>query len=173
MALTYCQPWITISIKMGSEVSFYIIVLLWVVRTIVLAFVAACLALLGIWVLDALTPNISERKRIGENPVSVGMFVAGFLILIGLAIHGIVTGPVLVGTGVLESIIDIRRLVLIVISFIVSLFLGIALLHIVDKLTPDISFGSIGDSPIAAGICVLGYLIFFGLIINAALTTPL
>jgi len=158
---------------MGSEVGFYIIVLLWVARTIVLTLVSALLAVLGIWVLDVLTPNYSERAIIGENPVSVGMFVAGFLVLIGLVIHGIVTGPVLVGTGTLESIIDIRRLVLVVISFIVSLFLGIALLYIVDKLTPKISFGKIGDSPIAAGIYVLGYLIFFGLIIHAALTTPL
>jgi hypothetical protein len=158
---------------MGSEVSLYVIVLLWIARTIILTFVCALLALLGLWVLDALTPNISERERIGENPVSVGMFVAGFLVLIGLAIHGTVTGPVLVGAGVLESIVEIRRLGLIFISFIVSLFLGIALLYIVDKLTPKISFGRIGETPIAAGIYELGYLIFFGLIIHAALTTPL
>jgi uncharacterized membrane protein YjfL (UPF0719 family) len=158
---------------MGSEVSFYVIVLLWVARTIILAFISTLLALLGIWMLDALTPNYSERKIIGKDPVAVGMFVAGFLVMIGLVIHGTVTGPVLVGAGTLESIIDIRRLALIVISFIISLFLGIALLCIVDKLTPKISFARIGESPVAAGIYVMGYLVFFGLIIHAALTTPL
>ncbi|MBM3175793.1 MAG: DUF350 domain-containing protein [Chloroflexi bacterium] len=158
---------------MGSEVSFYVIVLLWVARTVILAFVCALLALLGLWVLDVLTPSIRERERIGENPVSVGMFVAGFLILIGLAIHGTVTGPVLVGAGVLESLFDLRRLAVIFISFVISLLLGIVLLRIVDKLTPKISFISIGDSPIASGTYMLGYLVFFGLIIHAALTTPL
>jgi uncharacterized membrane protein YjfL (UPF0719 family) len=158
---------------MGSEVSFYVIVLFWVARTIVLAFISALLAVLGIWVLDVITPNIRERERIGENPVSVGMFVAGFLVLIGLAIHGAVTGPVLVGGGALESIIDLRRLALIIISFVISLILGIVLLMVLDKLTPKISFASIGKDSLASGIYMLGYLVFFGLIIHAALTTPL
>lgn len=159
--------------ELGLTTNFYIVVLLWVARTIILAFICALLAWLGVRVLDALTPHIPKRERIGENPVSVGMFIAGFFILIGLVIHGAVTGPVLIGAGVLESLIDPRRLGLIAISFIVSLFLGIALLRIIDKLTPKIPFGNIRESPIAVGIYILGYLIFFGLIIHAALTTPL
>lgn len=159
--------------ELGLATTFYIVVLLWVARTIILAFICAFLAWLGVRVLDALTPRIPKREKIGENPVSVGMFIAGFFILIGLVIHGTVTGPVIIGAGILESLIDPRRLGLIAISFIVSLFLGIALLRIIDKLTPKIPFGSIRESPIAVGIYMLGYLVFFGLIIHAALTTPL
>jgi hypothetical protein len=103
----------------------------------------------------------------------VGLFIAGFLILIGLVIHGAVTGPVLVGAGVWHSLIDPRRLGLIAISFFVSLLLGIALLYIIDKLTPKIPFGSVERSPVAVGIYVFGYLVFFGLIIHGALTMPL
>lgn len=159
--------------ELGLTTTFYVVVLLWVARTIILAFICAFLAWLGVRVLDALTPRIPQREKIGKNPVSVGMFIAGFFILIGLVIHGAVTGPVMIGAGLLESLIDPRRLGLIAISFVVSLFLGIALLHIINKLTPKIPFDSIRESPIAVGIYMLGYLIFFGLIIHAALTTPL
>lgn len=158
---------------MGSGISFYLVVLLWVARTVILAFVCALLAWLGIRVLDALTPSTHQRERIGENPISVGLFIAGFLILIGLVIHGAVTGPVLVGAGVWHSLIDPRRLGLIAISFFVSLLLGIALLYIIDKLTPKIPFDSVERNSVAVGIYVFGYLVFFGLIIHGALTMPL
>lgn len=159
--------------ELGPTTSFYVVVLLWVARTIILAFICAFLAWLGIRVLDALTPHIHKRESIGKDPVSVGLFIAGFFILVGLVIHGTITGPVIIGAGLLESLIDVRRLGLIAISFIVSLLLGIALFRIIDKVTPKIPFGSIRKSPIAVGIYVFGYLIFFGLIMHAALTTPL
>jgi len=159
--------------ELGSTTGFYIVVLLWVVRTIILAFVCAFLAWLGIRVLDVLTPHIHERESIGKDPVSVGLFVAGFFILVGLVIHGTITGPVIIGAGLLESLVDVRRLGVIAISFIVSLLLGIALFYIIDKLTPKIPFGSVRKNPIAVGIYVFGYLLFFGLIMHAALTTPL
>jgi len=158
---------------MGSGTSFYLVVLLWVARTVILAFVCALLAWLGIRVLDALTPSIRQRQRIGEDPISVGLFMGGFLILIGLVIHGAVTGPVLVGAGLWHSLIDPRRLGLIAISFFVSLLLGIALLHIIDKLTPKIPFGSVEQNSVAVGVYVFGYLVFFGLIIHGSLTMPL
>lgn len=153
--------------------AFYVVVLLWIARTVILTFICALLAWLGIKVLDALTPDIHERQRIGESPISVGLFMAGFLILLGLAIHGAVTGPILIGAGILESLLDPRRLGLLAISFFVSLLLGIALLRIIDRLTPRIPFGSVELDPVGVGIYVFGYLVFFGLIIHAALTMPL
>lgn len=153
--------------------SFYVVVLLWLARVIIWTFICALLAWLGIRILDAFTPHIHERERIGENPISVGLFMGGFLILVGLVIHGVVTGPIVVGGGLLESLIDPRRLGLVAISFLVGLLLGIALLSIVNKLTPKIPFLSVEQSPIAVGIYVFGYLVFFGLIIHAALIMPL
>jgi uncharacterized membrane protein YjfL (UPF0719 family) len=153
--------------------AFYVVVLLWLARVIIWTFICALLAWLGIRILDAFTPHIHERERIGENPISVGLFLGGFLILVGLVIHGVVTGPVVVGGGVLESLIDPRRLGLVAISFLVGLLLGIALLSIVNKLTPTIPVLSVEQSPIAVGIYVFGYLVFFGLIIHAALIMPL
>jgi len=150
--------------------AFYLIVLLWVGRVIIWTFICTLLAWLGIRVLDALTPHIHERQRIGESPISVGLFMAGFLILVGLVIHGVVTGPVVAGGGLLASLIEPRRLGLVAISFLVALLLGIAILRIMDKLTPKIPFVSVEQNPIAVGIYVFGYLVFFGLIIHSALT---
>jgi uncharacterized membrane protein YjfL (UPF0719 family) len=159
--------------EIGPVAPFHVIVLLWVARVIIWTFISALLAWLGIMALDALTPHIYERDRMGESPISVGLFMAGFLILIGLVIHGVVTGPVLIGGGLLASVIDPRRLGLVAITFIVALLLGVALLRIVDRLTPRIPFVSIQQKPVAVGIYVSGYLVFFGLILHGALVMPL
>ena len=159
--------------ELGPSAPFYVIVLLWMARVIIWTFICALLAWLGIRVLDALTPQIHERERIGENPISVGLFMAGFFILVGLVIHGVVTGPVVVGGGLLASLLDPRRLGLVAISFVVALLLGVALLRLMDKLTPKIPFLSVEQNPVAVGIYVFGYLVFFGLIIHGALVMPL
>lgn len=158
---------------MGIEATYLEVVLLWVGRTAILALVACLLAWLGISVLDVLTPGIRQRQRAGEHPVAVGLFVGGFMIMIGLVIHGVVTGPVLVGSGLLRSLVDPVRLGLIAVSFVVSLFLGILLLHVVDRLTPGIRFSSVDEDPLAVGVYVFGYLVFFGFILHGALTMPL
>jgi len=90
-----------------------------------------------------------------------------------LVIHGVLTGPVVVGGALLASLIDPRRLGLVAISFVVALLLGVALMRIVDRLTPKIPFLSVEQNPVAVGIYVFGYLIFFGLIIHGALVMPL
>ena len=159
--------------EIGPSVPFYVIVLVWVARVAIWTFICALLAWLGIRVLDALTPHINERQRTGENPISVGLFIAGFFILIGLVIHGVLTGPVAIGGSLLTSLIDPRRLGLVAVSFVVALLLGVALMRIVDRLTPKIPFLSVEQNPVAVGIYVSGYLVFFGLIIHGALVMSL
>jgi len=157
---------------LGLALPFWVIVLIWLAKVIVLAFISALLAWLGIRALDALTPHIPHRQRIGENPVATGLFIAGFFILVGLVIHGAITALTAVTAPILGYIFDFRTWGLLAISFVVSLLVGVALFYIVDKLTPKIPFGSISESPVAVGIHVFGYLVFFGLILHAALTTP-
>ena len=161
------------SATIGLAAPFWIIVLLWLARIIVLVIISTFLAWLGIRVLDALTPNIQKRQRIGENPVATGLFIAGFFILVGLVIHGAATAYTAVGGSVVTYIFNFRIWGLLAISFLISLLIGIALFRIIDRLTPKIPFVNINDSPVAVGIYVFGYLIFFGLILHAALTTPL
>ncbi len=158
---------------LGLVAPFWVIVLIWLAKVILLALISTLLAWLGIRVLDALTPHIHQRQRIGENPVATGLFIAGFFILVGLVIHGAITALTAVVPPILSYIFDFRTWGLLAISFVISLLIGIALFYIVDKLTPKIPFVSINQSPVAVGIYVFGYLVFFGLILHAALTGPL
>jgi len=158
---------------LGLVVPFWVIVLIWLAKVILLALISTLLAWLGIRVLDALTPHIHQRQRIGEDPVATGLFIAGFFILVGLVIHGAITALTAVVPPILSYIFDFRTWGLLAISFVISLLIGIALFYIVDKLTPKIPFVSINQSPVAVGIYVFGYLVFFGLILHAALTGPL
>ena len=159
--------------EFGLVVPFWIIVLIWLARIIVLALVCSLLAWLGIRALDALTPEIHKRQRIGESPVATGLFIAGFFILVGLVIHGAATAYSAIGGSIVGYIFDLRTWGLLAVSFLISLLIGVALFRIVDKLTPRIPFLSINKNPVAVGIYVFGYLVFFGLILHAALTTPL
>jgi uncharacterized membrane protein YjfL (UPF0719 family) len=158
---------------LGLVAPYWVIVLIWLAKVVLLAFVSALLAWLGVMTLDALTPHISHRERIGESPVATGLFVAGFFILMGLVIHGAISALTAVTTPIIWYILDFRTWGLLAISFVVSLLVGVAIFYIVDRLTPRIPFSSIAKSPLAAGIHVFGYLVFFGLILHAALTGPL
>jgi len=159
--------------ELGLVAPFWIIVLIWLAKVILMALICTLLAWLGIRVLDALTPNIYERQRIGESPVATGLFIAGFFILIGLVIHGAITALTAVTAPILGYIFDFRTWGILAISFVISLLIGIAWFRIVDKLTPKIPFVSVNKNPVAVGIYVFGYLVFFGLILHAALTGPL
>ena len=159
--------------EIGLATPYWLIVLMWVARIVVLVAICSLLAWAGIRALDALTPQIHERERIGESPVATGLFIAGFFILVGLAIHGAITSLTAVVPPILGYIFDFRTWGVLAMSFLVSLLIGIALFHIVDRLTPKIPFISINKNPVAVGIYVFGYFVFFGLILHAALTTPL
>ena len=159
--------------ELGLTYPFWVIVLIWLARVILLALICTLLAWLGIRALDALTPHIHERQQIGESPVATGLFIAGFFILVGLVIHGAITQLTTVVAPIIGYIFDFRTWGILAISFVISLFVGIALFYLFDRLTPRIPFIDVNKNPVAVGIYVFGYLVFFGLILHAALTTPL
>jgi len=159
--------------ELGLVAPFWVIVLIWLAKVVWLVLVCIILAWLGIRALDALNPRIHKRQRIGESPVATGLFIAGFFILVGLVIHGAATTPTVFGGSLLSYFFDFRQLSILAISFLISLLIEVAMFHIVDRLTPKIRFMSINENPVAVGIYVFGYLLFFGLILHAALTTSL
>ena len=159
--------------ELGLSTPFWVIVFIWLAKIILLALIGTLLAWLGIRTIDALTPQIHKRQRIGESPIATGLFIAGFFILVGLVVHGAATAHTAIGSSILAYIFDFRAWGLLALSFLVSLLIGISLFHLVNKLTPKIPFFSINDNPVAVGIYVFGYLVFLGLILHAALTTPL
>ena len=158
--------------ELGSADPFYVTLALWLAKTGILVLVSGFLAWLGVRALDALTP-LHERQRIGDSPVATALFMAGFFILIGLVVHGGATAPAVVGGPLLEYLMDFRRLGLIAASFLVSLLLLLLMFLVLDKATPRIPFTSIENDSTAVGIYVFGYLVFFGLVLHAALNSPL
>jgi uncharacterized membrane protein YjfL (UPF0719 family) len=159
-------------VELSTTDPYYVTLALWLAKTGILVVVSSILAWLGVRAMDALTP-LHERQRIGESPVATAWFIAGFFILIGLVIHGGATAPGVVGGPVLENLFDLRRLGLVAASFVVSLLLLLAMFFVLDRATPKISFLRIEDDSQAVGIYVFGYLVFFGLILHAALNSPL
>jgi uncharacterized membrane protein YjfL (UPF0719 family) len=158
--------------ELSSPDPYYLTMLLWLAKTGILAIISGFLAWLGVRAIDALTP-LHERQHIGESPIATAWFIAGFFILMGLAIHGGATAPGVIGGPVLDYLIDLRRLGLVAASFLVSLLILLVVFLFLDKLTPKISFISIEGHPEAIGLYVFGYLVFFGLVLHAALTSPL
>jgi uncharacterized membrane protein YjfL (UPF0719 family) len=143
--------------ELGLVAPFWVIVLIWLAKVVLLAFISGLLALLGVRVFDVLTPHIPHRERLGED----------------LVIHGAITALTAVTAPIVFYIFDFRTWGLLAISFVVSLLIGVALFYIMDKLTPKIPFTNIKQNPVAVGVHVFGYLVFFGLILHAALTGPL
>ena len=159
--------------ELGLATPFYITMLLWLAKTGILAFICGFLAWLGIRAMDAVTPDIPARQRIGESPIATGLFIGGFFILVGLVVHGAATAPAVIGGPVLAYLFDFRRLGLVAASFLVSLVIVIAMFIVVDIMTPRIPFKSVEKDPKAVGAFVFGYLVFFGLVLHAALSSPL
>jgi len=88
-------------------------------------------------------------------------------------VHGAATAPAVIGGPILQYLIDFRQLGLVAASFIVSLLIALVMFIVVDRMTPYIPFKNVEKDPNAVGVFVFGYLVFFGLIVHAALTSPL
>ena len=159
-------------LDLSTTEPYYLTLMLWLLKIGILVFISGLLAWLGVRIIDKLTP-LHERERIGESPIATAWFVAGFFILMGLVIHGGATSPGIIGGPILDNLLDFRRLGLIAASFLVSLVLIIALFLFLDKATPKISFIKIENDPQAIGIYIFSYLVFFGLVLHAALSSPI
>lgn len=144
---------------------FWELVGVWVVKVVFFTLICFFLGWLGLRVLDALTPKIHQRELIGKDPRAVGLFISGFFIYLGLVIHGAVT-TLPGGLVVLDSIM--RRLGLITVAFVISLFLAVGMFNLLDRLTPKIPFISLRESSIGTALYVFGYFAFLGLITHAA-----
>jgi hypothetical protein len=122
-----------------------------------------------------MTTKISEFSTIKGDPIGTGLFVSGFLVFAGLVVYGSMVNPFFLGQSVIyTSYFNIQRLIVVAISFFVSLFFGWLFYTIFAKLTPfGIDLDDVNKSPIAVGIYLFGYEVFLGLIIYGALMMPL
>jgi len=149
--------------------------LLWFVRAFVSSLICVAIGIIAIRSITYVTTKISEFKAIKGNPVATGLFVSGFLVFAGLVVYGSMVNPFFLGQSVLiGSYFNLQRLLVVILSFFVSLFFGWLFYVIFAKLTPfGIDLDDVNKSPIAVGIYLFGYEVFLGLIVYGSLMIPI
>jgi len=122
-----------------------------------------------------MTTKISEFKTIKGDPLATSLFVSGFFVFAGLVVCGSMVNPFFLGQSIVfGSYFNVQRLLVVVLSFCVSLFFGWFFYVVFAKLTPfGIDLDDVNKSPVAVGIFLFGYEVFLGLIIYASLMIPL
>ena len=149
--------------------------LLWFVRAFVSCIICLVIGIIAIKSITHITTKISEFKTVKGDPIATGLFVSGFLVFAGLVVYGSMVNPFFLGQSVIVgSYFNIQRLLVVLLSFFVSLFFGWLFYVIFAKLTPfGVDLDDVNKSPIAVGIYLFGYEVFLGLIIYGALMIPL
>ena len=160
---------------MAVPSEFITAVLLWFVRAFVSSIICLGIGLLGIKALTHITKEISEFKTIKGNPLATSLFVGGFLIFAGLVVYGSMVNPFFLGQNIIiGSYFNLQRLIIVGLSFIVSLFFGWLFYEVFAKLTPfGVDLDDINKSPVAVGVFLFGYEVFLGLLIFGSLMIPL
>jgi hypothetical protein len=148
--------------------------LLWFVRAFVSSVICLVIGYVGIKVLSLETTKIREFESIRGDPLATSLFVGGFLVYAGLVVYGSMVNPFFLGQSVIiGSFFNIQRLLVVALSFFVSLLFGFLLYVIFTRVRLfGIELDDINKHPIAVGVFLFCYEVFLGLIIYGALMIP-
>ena len=148
---------------------------LWFVRAFVSSLICILIGYIGIRSITFMTTKIKEFDSIRQNSLATSIFVGGFFIYAGLVVYGSMVNPFFLSQSVtLGAYFNLQRLLVVIISFFVSLFFGGLFYFIFAKLTPfGIDLDDINKHPLAVGIFLFCYEVFLGLIVLASLTLPM
>ena len=149
--------------------------LLWFVRAFVSSLICLFLGYLAIRSLDYITTDINEFKTIKGDPIATSLFAGGFLVFAGLVVYGSMVNPFFLGQSVLYgAYFNLERLLIVVLSFVVSLIFGWVFYFVFAKLKPfGIDLNDVNKSPVAVGVYMFCFEVFLGLIMYASLILPL
>ena len=157
----------------GSE--FLISLGLWFVRAFVSSLICLLIGYVGIKSITLLTPKIKEFVSIKGNSLATSLFVGGFFVYAGLVVYGSMVNPFFLSQSVaLGSYFNLQRLLVVVISFCVSLFFGaLFILGFTKFRLFGVELDDINKHPLAIGTFLFSYEVFLGLIMLASLTVPI
>ena len=149
--------------------------LLWFVRAFVSSVICIVIGYIGIRVLQLETTKIREFESIRNDPLATSLFVGGFLVYAGLVVYGSMVNPFFLGQSVIiGSFFNLQRLLVVALSFFVSLLFGFLLYVIFTRLRLfGIELNDINKHPLAVGVFLLCYEVFLGLIVYGSLMIPL
>jgi len=148
---------------------------LWFGRALVSSIICLALGYIGLKVLTLETSGIKEFESIKGNALATSLFAGGFLVYAGLVIYGSMVNPFFLSQSVIVgSYFNVQRLIVVVVSFLVSLLFGFVFYFAFTKLKPfGMELNEINNHPLAIGVFLFCYQVFLGLIIFGSLTTPI
>ncbi len=157
----------------GSEFLFSLF--LWFVRAFISSVICLVIGLLGIRALSFVTTKISEFESIKGHPLATSLFLGGFFIYAGLVIFGSMVNPFFLSQSVsLGTFFNVERLLIVILSFLVSFIFGSLFYFVFSKLKLfNVDLDDINKHPVAVGVFLFCYEVFLGLIIFASLNLPL
>lgn len=157
----------------GSE--FLLSLGLWFLRAFISSLICLLIGFVGIRCITLLTTKVKEFESIKGNSLATSLFVGGFFVYAGLAVYGSMVNPFFLSQSVtIGSYFNLQRLLVVVLSFFVSLLFGGLLYLVFEKLRLfGIKIDDINGHPMAIGIFMFSYEVFLGLIIFASLTVPI
>jgi len=157
----------------GSD--FLLSLALWFVRAFVSSFICLLIGYVGIKSITRLTTNIKEFESIKGNSLATSLFVGGYFIYAGLVVYGSMVNPFFLSQSVtIGAYFNLQRLLVVILSFFVSLFFGGLFYIAFAKLKPfDIDLDDINKHPMSIGFFLFCYEVFLGLIMLASLTLPM
>ncbi len=157
----------------GSE--FLITLVLWFVRALVSSLICLLIGYIGIRSITLLMPKIKEFQSIKGHALGTSLFVGGFFVYAGLVVYGSMVNPFFLSQSVtVGSYFNVQRLLVVVLSFFVSLFFGGLFSVVFERLRLfGIELDDINKHPMAVGVFLFCYEVFLGLIILASLTVPI
>ena len=157
----------------GSE--FFVSLGLWFVRALVSSLICLLIGYVGIRSITILTTKIREFESIKGNSLATGLFVGGFFVYAGLVVYGSMVNPFFLSQAVtIGAYFDLQRLLVVVVSFFVSLLFGWLFYLVFAKLRPfGVDLDDINKNSTAIGVFLFCYEVFLGLIMLASLTLPI
>ena len=107
----------------GSE--FLLSLGLWFLRAFVSSLICLAIGIVGIKSITVLTTKIKEFESIKGNALATSLFVGGFFVYAGLVIYGSMVNPFFLSQSVnVGAYFNLQRLLVVILSFFVSLFFG-------------------------------------------------
>lgn len=172
----YFRPKASIGVEIelaGSE--FLLSLVLWFIRAFVSGLICLLIWYVGIKSITLLTTKIKEFESMKGNPLATSLFVGGFFVYAGLIIYGSMVKPFFLSQSVtVGAYFNLESLLVIIISFFVSLLFGGLFYQVFVKLRPfGIDLDDINDHPVAVGVFLFCYQVFLGLIMFASLIVPI
>lgn len=148
---------------------------LWFVRAFVSSLICLFIGYVGIKSMTLLTPKIKEFTIIKGNSLATSLFVGGFFVYTGLVVYGSMVNPFFLSQSVtIGAYFNLQRLLVVILSFFISLFYGGLFYLVFDKFKLfGIELDDINKQPMAIGVFLFCYEVFLGLIVFASLTIPI